>query len=408
MGVDVGWYPPCLSSRAMTKHLGLVGGLVLGAASIVACGSDDAIVEPPSPTTAGDPAKGGDGPGQMVGVNEDGVPIGPDGQPLTPQLHGKYELSNKFDLSSAGVFPEVVSDTLRALSDFREKPSSTLVQLIDAANLPVVDNVLSVIPGAIKNLFFGFIDEHVFKALYAKVPVTKQITGLLDDIASIVTKFEVLTTLDLPEGDAIGDARASHAIAGMAYNWSEKRHEIRAPELLSNLTVQPVDTNAVALEKLSSELETARLSFEDHTFSVPIGTFAVYAAEKLAKDKFGKESVRAVIGDVVNCKALAENVAARCIGTGGTKVCVGHAPEIEGFCSTGLDILVGVLLGQLKNLDLPFLYLEQGTAQMWDAPAEGQPLDAIVSRLDRGYWTALVNIGGTKEPILATFTGRRL
>jgi hypothetical protein len=67
-----------------------------------------------------------------------------------------------------------------------------------------------------------------------------------------------------------------------------------------------------------------------------------------------------------------------------------------------------VLLGQLKNLDLPFLLLEQGTAQMWDAPAEGQPLDAIVSRIDRGYWTALVNVGGQHQPILATFTGRRL
>ena len=99
----------------MTKHLGLVGGLVLGAASIVACGGDGSIVEPPSPTSASDPEKEASGPDQMVGVNEDGVPIGPDGQPLTPQLHGKYELSNKFDLSSVGVFPETVSDTLKAL-----------------------------------------------------------------------------------------------------------------------------------------------------------------------------------------------------------------------------------------------------------------------------------------------------
>lgn len=390
----------------MLKRLGLVGAVALSF-SVVACGDDGSIVEPTQPENAapGAPA----GPEQMVGVNEDGVPVGPDGQPIAPRLHGTYELYNTFDLTSAGVLPDVANTTLKALSDFRESPSSTIVQLLDAANIPVVDQVLSVIPGAIKNLVFGYIDDHVFKALYAKVPVTKQITGVLDDLASIVTKFELVTTLDMPEGDAVGDARSTHTIKGMAYNWDEKRHVIDAPELVAKLTAQTAKTNAVALDKLSSELESGRLQIGDHRFSIPIGSFAVYAAEKLAQDKYGATSLRNAVGKIVNCKALAEDVAARCIDPiGPGKVCVGHATEIENMCNVGLDVLVGVVIGQVKALDIPLLHLEEGTAQMWDAPEEGGPLDAIVSRIDKGFWTAKVNAGKEEKPILATFTGKRL
>jgi hypothetical protein len=111
----------------------------------------------------------------------------------------------------------------------------------------------------------------------------------------------------------------------------------------------------------------------------------------------------------VDCKSLAQDVASRCIDPWGPgKICVGHAAEIQNLCTTGLDVLVGVVIGQVKRLDIPLLRLQHGTAQMWDAPAPGEPLDAIVSRIDKGYWTASVNIGKEDKPILATFTGRRL
>jgi hypothetical protein len=382
-----------------------VGALVLTAGSVVACGGDDELVDVAKPT-AGEKSKAG--PDQMTGVNEDGVPIGPDGLPLKPQLHGTYELANKFDLTTTGILPEVVNTTLKALSDFREKPSSTLVQLLDAANIPVVDTVINVIPAGIRDFFLGYVDDFVFTALYEKVPVAKHITGMLDDLASIMTEFELVTTLELPEGDAIGDARAKHTIRGVAYDWSEKRHVVSAPELVANLAAQPADTNMAALEKLHPEIETARLSIKDHTFKVPIGSFAVYAADLLAKDKFGKADLRDAIGSFVNCPALSQTVASRCISVGSAKVCVGHATEIENMCTLGLDVLVGVLIGQIKDLDIPFLQLKDGTAKMWDAPAPGQPLDAIVSRIDTGHWTASVKVGGEDKPVLATFTGRRL
>jgi hypothetical protein len=393
----------------MSKRLAVLVGSIAIATSVVACGDEDPASRPAQPTQSGD-GPGGLSTKPVAGHNEDGVPVDENGVPVAPKLHGKYELYNKFDLTSTGILPDVANTTLKALSDFRESPSSTIVQLIDAANLPVVDQVLGVIPGAVKGLVYGWLDETIFKAVYEKVPVTKQITGMLDDLASIVTQFELVTTLDMPEGDAIGDARSPHSISGVAYNWSEQRHVINAPELLVNLTTQTPKTNAVLLEKLSDDLESGRLKIGDHTFSIPVGSFTVYAADKLVQEKFGVANLREAVGKVVNCDAVAKTVASKCIDPFGPgKVCVGHEKELKGLCTTGLDVLVGVLVGQIKALDIPLLKLEEGTAQMWDAPAPGQPLDAIVSRIDKGFWTASINAGGpTPKPVIATFTGKRV
>lgn len=397
---------PLAGATCMGKRLAAVAASFLFAATVVACGDE------PGPAPFGQGPNGGGGPGGRgsgeITIGPDGLPVGPDGKPIPPKLDGRYELSSEFDLTTAGLLPEVMNDTLKALSSFREKPSQTIVDLMDTANVPLVPTVLNAIPSAIRGFVLGYIDDHVFKALYEKVPVTQQLTGVLDDLASIVTKFELVTTLDLPQGDAVGDTSAHHTIAGVGYHWDQKRHVIAAPELVSDLVEQRVKANAVTLEKRSVELETGRLKLGDHTFSVPIGTFAVRAADELAKEKFGASNLRGAMGKVVNCEALADAVSKRCINPPGPgQICVGHKDDIAQICTTGLDLLVIAVQAAIRSLDIPVLNLESGFAQMWDAPAEGAPLDATIDRIDHGFWTAAITVKGDK-PVVATFTGRRI
>ncbi len=389
----------------MAKRLGAVAAFVF-AAAVVACGDESG----PAPFEKGPNAGSANGSGAGgVTIGPDGLPVGPDGKPLPPKLDGVYELSSELDLTTAGLLPEVMNDTLKALSSFREKPSQTIVDLMSAANVPLVSNILGVIPGPIRGFVLGYIDDHVFKALYDKVPVTQRITGILDDLASIVTKFEVVTTLDVPQGDEVGDMTAHHTIAGVGYHWDSKRHVIAAPELVSQLVDQRVKANAVALEKRSVELETGRLKLGDHTFSVPIGSFTVYAADELAKDKLGAASLRDAMGKVVDCEALADSVSKRCINPPGPgQVCVGHKSDIKQICTTGLDLLVISLQTAIRRLDMPVLNLKDGFAQMWDAPEEGAPLDATIDRIDHGFWTAAITVTKEDKPVVATFTGRRI
>lgn len=391
----------------MGKTLRLIPAVMIAFAA-VACGSPDDGA-PPDPTADGVNGSGSSEGANGVKLGPDGMPVGPDGKPLAPKLDGKYELSNYFDLTSAGVFPDAANDTLKALSNFKEHPSQTMVDLLDAAKVPVVPTVLNAIPSFIRDQVLGYIDDHIIKSLYGKVPFAQNLTGMLDDMASITTKFELVTNLDLPVGDSIGTSQATHTFAGVAYNWSNKRNVINAPDVLKDLEKQSVEANAVSLEKRSPLLESARLKIGDHRFNVPIGSFAVLAIDKLVKDKLGANNLRDAIGKVIDCAAVADDVSKRCIDPPGPgKICVDHKTEIEGLCNTGLDVLVGVLQGQIKRLDLPLLHMKEGEARMWDAPADKGPLDATIDRIDHGYWTATVNVGKTEKTILATFIGHRI
>lgn len=382
--------------------------VVMIAFVVAACGgSDDGAPDPMS----ADGTRGADGTTQGpngVTLGPDGMPVGPDGKPLAPKLDGVYELSNYFDLTSTGVFPDAANDTLQALSNFKEHPSQTMVDLLAAAKVPVVPNLLNAIPSFIRDQVLGYIDDHMVKSFYKTVPFAKNLTGMLDDLASITTKFELVTSLELPVGDAVGDAQASHTFTGVAYNWSDKRNVINAPEVLKSLEKQSVKANAVSLEKRSPELESARLKIGDHGFNVPIGSFALLAANKLMQDKFGAADLRDALGKVIDCAALADDVSKRCIDPiGPGKICVDHKTEIQNLCSVGLDVLVGVIQGQIKRLDLPLLHMKEGSAQMWDAPTVKGPLDATIDRIDHGYWTATVDVGSTEKTILASFVGHR-
>ena len=390
----------------MGKTLRLVPAVMIAFAAIACGGSGDDGA--PDPMSAPGNAAGGSVGANGVPLGPDGLPVGPDGKPLAPKLDGTYEISSYFDLTSAGVFPDAANDTLKALSNFKEHPSQTMVDLLGAAKVPVVPTVLNAIPSFIRDQVLGYIDDHIVKSLYQSVPFAQNLTSMLDDLATITTKFELVTSLDLPVGDAIGDSSASHTFAGIAYTWNEKRNVIHAPDVLKSLEKQPVRANAVSLEKRSPELESARLKLGDHMFNVPIGSFAVLAADKLVQEKLGAADLRAAFGKVIDCAALADDVSKRCVDPPGPgKICVDHKSEIEGLCNAGLDVLVGTLQSQIKRLDLPLLHMKEGEAQMWDAPVAKGPLDATIDRIDHGYWTATVNVGKTEKTILATFIGRR-
>jgi hypothetical protein len=336
----------------------------------------------------------GDGASDSNGASPE---LDANGQPLVTRLDGTYELSSQIDLTTTGLLPDVANESLKALSNFREKPSQTILDLAAAANVPVVSNVVDLVPGPLKDLVLGYIDDHVFKALYENAPVTEKIAGLADDLASVATKFELVTTLDVPAGDDVGNAKATHSVKGIAWTFKTDRHLVDAPELVAKISTVPnVGTNAVALDKRSPKLESGRLTVGAHAFKLPIGQFAIKGADLLAKDAFGASDLRDALGKVVDCQKLAVDVANRCIDPiGPGKICVGHQSDIEKLCTTGLDLMAKSVQAGLSKLDIPLLSFDEGNAKMWDGPAEGGALDGIIDRIDDGYWIAQVK-GGSK------------
>jgi hypothetical protein len=377
---------------------------VFSVLALVACGGGD-----DGGAAGSDPNQANGGPGGANGgvtIGPDGLPVGPDGKPIPPKLDGRYELHSEIDLTTTGVFPDQVNAILTDLSKFKEHPTEAMVDLLNAAHVPVVSDVLNVIPSLIRDQVFNFMDDHLVKALYQNVPFAQHVTAMLDDLGSLATKFQVVSSLDVPPVDAMGNAQGTHVATGIGFFWDEKIHVIDAPSALVQFESRSVKVNAVPLDRRNPELETGRLDIEDHTFTIPIGSFAVFAADKLAQDKLGAKDLRDGIGKFVDCHALGQAVANECIGAGPAKVCVGHSSDIEKLCTSGLDILVSTLKDGIKKLDIPALHLMSGTAKMWDAPADKGPMDAVVDRIDNGFWTA--GLGREDTSAILTFTGKRV
>jgi hypothetical protein len=93
----------------------------------------------------------------------DGVPVSHTDPPGTPSWCGSSGFAGRPRGAAAGI--ALALEKRRRRSEFREKPSQTIVDLMDAAHVPLVSNVLALVPSAIEDYVLGYIDEYVFAAL---------------------------------------------------------------------------------------------------------------------------------------------------------------------------------------------------------------------------------------------------
>ncbi len=325
--------------------------------------------------------------------------------PAAEPLYGSYELSTFFDLTDAAILPDIANDTLSALSGLKESPSRTIIDLLKASNAPVVSNVLGIIPQQLLGPFEGFIDDYLFSRLFEGVPATETVASLIDDIASLVTHFEVITVLDMPEPDEFGNSVATHQLTGLGFTLLGNRFVVDSPEFLSELTgASEVSCNIAHLYESSPLIETGRVDIGDHGFGLPIGHYVLAAVDKVLQEQLGVEDLRGALGLIVDCRGLAQAVAGRCIGP----LCIGHETEIFQLCDAGLGIIVAQVEERVLALDFQAIHLAGGDAKMWDAAVDGDPLDGLIDRIDQGQWIAGIDVGSGEKSVSASFVGRRI
>jgi hypothetical protein len=339
----------------------------------------------------------------LLGCIESGTPSTPAAPPPVT-LSGRYQLASHLDLTSTGVLPDFASSTLQALSQLKTDPAGAIVNILESINAPIVSNVLSAIPHIVEQPLLNWIDDHVFGALYQGLPVTQQIAGMIQDIASLATAFQLDTTLDLADPNETGDATATHALAGMTFTVADHSLVVHAPDLVANVTQAQLDATALHIVEHSPDVENGLLDLHDHSIGLPLGAFVERAIDQLMMNKFGQPNLRAALGALINCGAIAHDVATKCIGP----VCVGHEAAIASLCDAGLDAIAAEVKTQLEKITINALHFHDGEAKMWDAPMAGGPTDGVIDRLDDGTWTLGIGVGGGETATTADFTGTRV
>lgn len=370
------------ASLCAALRVALIGGL------ITACTGE------PDPPGSGSDDGVDDGAGDGAGDSGD------DGGEAPDPIQGRYEVVTTYDLASSALVPGAVESALVSLTNLAEDPAGTLLELLDQANVPVLDQLLALVPDVLVDQLADFIDEFLINRVLDGVPVLDQVAGVTDSIAGLLTRLDVVSLLDLSSMEDGGAARANHRLSGVRFGWNGQEVLADTPELLDQITIARGVDVSVSLGAGDGVIELG-----DHAFHLPIGDFAVVALDQALSQTLGVGSLRQALGLLFDCAGLAQSVASRCLGP----LCVGHEAELEQVCDAGLDLVASQIEERLTAIDFTEMRFESGAAALRDAIEAGGAEDGRIDVIDRGTWQSRFDLDGVGGfPLPSPFVGRRL
>jgi hypothetical protein len=325
----------------------------------------------------------GDGTGDVTGdVTGDGTDADP---PLPPPAaaRGAYQVRSTFDITASAVLPEPAYNVVETLHDFSTAPAHTLIDLAEAAGVPAVAELRAALPDSLESRLEGWIDARIATVKIDGVPVT-QVAGEIAALAELpLTQFAIDSTLDV----GAAGAPATHRLRALDFT---------PAGLSAKLPIADLPGDIIAAE-VTAACQGGALALGDHRFGLPYGTYAWRGIEAAVTAQYGA-GIRDLLGAAVNCPALADSIASKCV----FGVCVGHRAELLQLCERGLDEVVGVARRKMEALRFDAIRLEAGAATLADVAADG-----TAARLTGGVWTAQIDASQGLRAVPATFAATR-
>jgi hypothetical protein len=342
----------------------------------------------------------------LAGCSDDAAPYVPPPADLT--IAGKYELTTEIDLTASSLVPDPVHTYLDILARLRDDPAGALFAVLDEAGVPLASDLEAALPDIVDDRLEGWINDYVLAARYQGTPVRDEIAAVVDAASTVLTRFELASSLDVPAPDAQGWAETTHRLQELRYTLYDGSLRLSVP--LDPKALDPaaadlalvVERRPMARASAGQAGSDAHLAVEDHTFGVPYGAYAYVVLDEALRDRYGV-GIRGALGALLDCPALGAAVGGRCV----LGLCVGHAADLTAICEQGLDLVAEQVRDRIQDLSFDALYLQHGDAALWDAPAPGGSRDGRVDRLDGGVWKASIDLGGGAHDVPARFTGTR-
>lgn len=294
-----------------------------------------------------------------------------------------YQVVSTIGITAEAVLPATAYDWLQTIEGLRNDPAATMIVLLDDAGVPVVADLFDALPGELSGRIEGWINDYIETHVYEGTPVGAHIDALLALGDTVLTEVELVSELSLDAADADGRTAGTHRVS--ALRW--RLDGVTAVDIAIPAAPAPFAEEARCTAEVGPGAE-ASLTIGDHAFGLRYGEYAWAALEDAAQRRYGM-SVREALGAIVDCPALAAEVADTCLAF----VCVGHAAQLESLCEQGLDLAVAEARGRLEALRFDAVRFASGTASMRGV------------RLEDGIWTAAIDLGSGARDVPATFTG---
>lgn len=325
------------------------------------------------------------------------VPDNPDNdEESSDPLAGRYELVTTYDLSAGEGAPSIFGDVLGPLSGIREDPAGTVFEILEASGDGIA-NLLDLLPPDLRANLEQQINNYVNQQIAAGGTAGEVIIWI-DDIAGVLTHFEVVSEFEIGRADAAGIAEGTHTLGAVRFQFQGETQTVPINDLISTLTVaRDVDIEMV---DASGGVEVA---IADHAFHLPLGELAVVGFNALLERSLGATSVNDALTQLVDCPSLAASVGPQCLGD----FCIGET-EIANVCAKGLEAVGNEIEKAVGSIDFAELRLSSGRAAVQGVTKDDGLLFGQVDRWSGGAWSSQLDLSGLALPVGATFEATRL
>jgi predicted small lipoprotein YifL len=311
------------------------------------------------------------------GADQVGTPEDP-----VPAKTGPYQLVTTVDFTIEAILPPQIEEVVVTLRDFSTNPAHALLDLAERRGVVAVTILRAALPGFLEDKLEGWINGEIEKLKIAGKPITEY-AGEIAMLAEIaLTQFAVDSEL------AIDGTDATHRITGL---------DLRPAGIDFRLPIGGLAGDILTQAPSLSVADRGALSLGEQHFGLAYGEYAWQGIDAASTLVFGG-GVRATLGKVIDCQAVAHAVASKCL----LNVCVGHETELRQICTGGLDAVVDFAHDKLAAMRLDVLHFAQGTARLVDDDGDG-----VGDRIADGVWQAELNLGLGLRHAPASFTGTR-
>jgi hypothetical protein len=314
-------------------------------------------------------------------------------QPTDNDPAGTYHVVNEFDLTVSAVLPGTLYTYVSVLADLRDDPAGTLFDLLAEANVPLLSDLLDVLPSELESQLIGWLNEAIASTSYQDGTAIQAIDSILAMARVVLTRFDLISELELPALQDASPGQAAHQLHALGYRVGTHAFEIAIVN-----TPLFVTRTTLAASITPQEDRPAELGLDLHSFGLPYGEYAYQALEYAVTQQHGM-GIRDTLGAIINCPAVAASVADKCA----LGVCVGHEAELSALCELGLDLAVEELRSRLYELRFDAVELDEGKALL---AADPEDPDGVL--IAAGTWQSRIDIGTGLRRAPARFSGSRL
>jgi hypothetical protein len=295
-----------------------------------------------------------------------GYPVGTD--PLPSEGGYMVESHVVMSLGSADV-----DSAIAQLLAFSQHGGTTLMaQSVGTAS----GQALDALPTTLRSKLEGWIDVELDKQKLGTVTARVAIGDISMMAQTVVNEFVLESSLTITPTGAV------HSLHDL--NFKPDSLDVVVP--IGGLTDDQI------MQKPTSDVSASgALVLGDEHFKLALGSHAWQGINLGVTTKYGGDLS---IVQNLDCNAVAQSVAARCVSTS----CVGHASDILAVCQLGMTTLVGQLRDGLAPIVLESLRFTHGTAQLVDDNHDG------VAEKIEGTWDAEADLGIGASPMQIAFT----